>query len=127
LAWDKVQTELRQGYNYSSLLKKTNTTENKLRRAIIFLATNNLINYKHIPFHLPSSHNPEITSQIQTLIRQGTPIKKIPKLLKLKHIHFLFYWLSAEIRKTYLSETPKKPNKYGMYASGNSTSSRMTA
>ncbi len=112
LAWFQIREELNKGYSYSRLIEKTHTSGIKLRRAIIFLAANSLIDYKEIPFDLPSSHDPEIISLIQSYIRQGIPVKQIFKKLGMKNNYFLFYWLYAEIRKTYLTEIHKKPNKY---------------
>jgi hypothetical protein len=109
LAWEKVKNNLKKGEKFTVLAKKINTTNDKLRRAIIFLAANNLIELNQVPIEIPSTHDSKKLLDMKNLINQGLPAKHIQKILCLKYNDFLFYWLSREIRKEYLKNIIKRP------------------
>ncbi|MCB8818144.1 TniQ family protein [Desulfosporosinus shakirovi] len=81
---------------------KLASSEDKIRRAIIFLAANKIIENRNLPVTIPQRHNSEITKRIIDEIGKGTPAKKIREKLNLGYNEFLCYWLLSKVRVCYL-------------------------
>jgi len=110
-AWSQIRERLINHWSVQDIIKQYETTEDKVRRAAIFLAANNLIDLGLVPYKIPLSHNAEIQSTIKNLIQKGTQMKQIRKLLNMTYNDFLFYWLNSEIRVAYLGNSNPRPNK----------------
>jgi DNA-binding transcriptional MerR regulator len=110
-AWNTVKNSLSANYKFTELAKTIGVPQDKLRRAIILLATNNLITSDIIPLILPYSYDPAILEQIKKYIKTGTSAKAIRKYINLNYNDFLFYWLSCEIRLTKIKYIHKRPDK----------------
>lgn len=111
LAWNQVKNYLTKDYIFTDLSRKLNITQDRLRRSIIFLAANDLVDHSHIPIQVPSIHDPQVISFIKHCINKGITSKQIKITLGMKYNEFLFYWLSSEIRKSYLKHSKRRPDK----------------
>lgn len=112
LAWYQVKDRLSTENRFTELSRILNLTEDKLRRAIIFLAANQLIDHNNVPIKIPSLIETKIITLIKGFIKQGFTAKQIQIMLHMKYNDFLFYWLTAEIRKSYFKNIIKRPNKH---------------
>lgn len=110
-AWSIVLPELHKGHSFVELSRKLDCTQDKLKRAIIFLAANGLIDPEMVPIQIPFKHDPEVVSKIKHYVNNGIPSKKIRLLLKMNYNDFLYYWLSAEIRVTNIEKALSRPGK----------------
>jgi len=110
-AWAHVRECIIHYWSVHGIITKYNTTEDKVRRAAIFLAANNLLEPAVIPYKIPLSHDLETKSKIKDLIQMGTTMKQIKTKLRMNYNDFLFYWLCSEIKVSYLGSSKPIPNK----------------
>jgi hypothetical protein len=108
-AWSQVRDLLREKHSIQKMIAMLNTTEDKLKRAIIYLAANNLIDHCCIPYRIPPSHSPEIVLEIKKRIEAGTPVKKICKELNMNYNDFLYYWFNSDVKIAYLQTRVSRP------------------
>lgn len=81
LAWRQVKNQLGTEYSFTELSRKLNITEDKLRRAIIFLAANQLIEYNKVPIDIPTVIDANKIELIKGFIKQGIPARQIQKCI----------------------------------------------
>lgn len=110
-AWNTVRNELSADCSFTELSRRIGVSEDKLRRALIFLLSNHLVNRQLVPLVTPLSHDHKILTDIKRLIEMGIPAKSIKQKLHLNYNDFLFYWLSREIRLAKIIGIRKKPDK----------------
>ncbi len=101
-AWNSVKHSLENNMSIKEMARLFKTTDDKVKRCIIFLATNKLIETVDLPLKIPPPHNHKTINQIKALIPQGFSIKEIRKELNLTYNNFLYYWFLPEIRITYI-------------------------
>ena len=111
LAWEKIKDLLAQRLSMKELSKILKITEDKIKRCIIFLATNKLIDTHFIPLSIPYNHNPEMIESFESLIEHGKGFKEIMKFIKLSYNVSLYYWYLPQIRIKYLTRKQPRPNK----------------
>lgn len=97
VGWNKVRYGLNSNMSIKEMSRLYRISEDKVKRCIIFLASNKLIANENLPLSIPQSHNNNIKQRIKLLISQGMPSKKIRKTLKLKYNEFLYYWFYSPI------------------------------
>lgn len=111
LAWDKIKNSLDSGLSLDKLAPLFSTTEDKIKRCIIFLSTNSLINKKNLQIELPKEHDLRIEEKIIELIYLGWGSKKIRVALGLNQNSFLYYWFLPQIRIAYINRHILRPDK----------------
>lgn len=111
LAWDKVKNSLDSNLSLDKLATLFSTTEDKIKRCIIFLSTNSLINKKNLQIELPKEHDLRLEEKIIELINLGWGSKKIRATLGLNHNSFLSYWFLPQIRIAYINRYILRPDK----------------
>ncbi len=102
-AWEKVLNRLESCESIAALSRDLRVSSDKVTRAIIFLAANGLLINHQLPLSIPMVFNSEISNSIKKLIREGVPVKMMPKVLALKNNDFFFYWFHPEIQVEYSS------------------------
>lgn len=110
-AWKQVRNVLIRKCSIKELKNQLKTTEDKLKRAIIFLAANHLIALNFIPYNIPSEHDHDKELEIKNYISQGITSKQIKKNLKMNYNEFLFYWLYSDIKKAFISYKSRRPDR----------------
>lgn len=111
LAWDKIKNSLGTGLSLDKLATLFSTTEDKVKRCIIFLSANSLINKKNLHIELPKEHDLRIEEKIIELINLGWGSKKIRASLDLSHNSFLYYWFLPQSRIVYINRHILRPDK----------------
>ncbi len=111
LAWDKIKNSLDSGLSLDKLATLFSTTEDKIKRCIIFLSANSLINRQNLQIELPKEHDVGIDEKIIELINLGWGSKKIRASLDLSHNSFLYYWFLPQIRIAYINRHILRPDK----------------
>lgn len=111
LAWDKIKNSLGTGLSLDKLATLFSTTEDKVKRCIIFLSANSLINKKNLHIELPKEHDLRIEEKIIELINLGWGSKKIRASLDLSYNYFLYYWFLPQIRIAYINRHTSRPYK----------------
>lgn len=107
-AWNILKDKLNSKQpTLRELSLSSNTTVDKVRRAIIFLSANKLVSSTYIPIELPENHKRELLDKLKSLIVSGFYGKKIRKELKMKYSDFLYYWFHPEVIIAYINR--KKP------------------
>lgn len=111
LAWDKIKNSLDSGLSLDKLATLFSTTEDKVKRCIIFLSANSLINKKNLQIELPKEHDLRIEEKIIELINLGWGSKKIRATLGLNQNSFLYYWFLPQIRIAHINRHILRPDK----------------
>lgn len=111
LAWNKVRNNIKKISTLTELAILLNTTEDKIKRSIIFLSANSLADRENILIEIPEKHNPNIAEKIKHQLKNGISSKQIRSNLKLNYNSFLYYWYHPEIRLEYLCHHDLRPYK----------------
>lgn len=115
LGWNKILPVLKDNMSIKEIAKIFKTTEDKVKRCIIFMASNGLIRNKDLPLEIPYSHNKKTINQIKSLISQGVPSKEIRKKINLTYNSFLYYWFLSEIYIEHIKHITSKPSHKSNY------------
>lgn len=111
VAWNKIKNSLGSGLSLDKLTALFSTTEDKVRRCIIFLSANSLINNQNLQIDLPKEHDNHIKEKIIEFINLGWGSKKIRATLGLNQNSFLYYWFLPQIRIAYINRHVLRPDK----------------
>lgn len=108
LGWYKIRPLILQGKSIYAISVYLDISEDKIKRAIIFMASNGLIQCSNLLLRLPRYHDKEIINLFKKYIKSGFDTRYIRKKLSLSHNEFLFYWFYSEIQIEYITSTHKR-------------------
>lgn len=111
LAWNKVKNSLNNDMSLSQLAELFDSTEDKIKRCIIFLSANSLISKNNLQIKLPKVHDNSLKEKIIELVNNGILGKKIKSSLGLSYNSFLYYWFLPEIQIAYINRHISRPDK----------------
>jgi hypothetical protein len=111
-AWKKVRNMLSMEYTLKDLSIKLDSPEDRIKRAIIFLAANKLLPVdNNIPIEIPAYHQDNIINKMKALIASGIPAREVMYQLGLKYNEFLYYWFLPDIYIAYINRGKERPHK----------------
>lgn len=102
-AWEKLWPKIDDLQTLRQFASNLGSTVDKTRRAIVFLAANNLIKSENLPIEVPNTPNPELISTIIDLINLGLPAKQICNKLKVTYNQFLYHWFMPLVQISYFN------------------------
>jgi len=113
LAWNSVRKRIGNMVSIKKLAVDLACTEDIIKRCIIFLVTNKLIEIKacKLPLKLPMKTDDLKLKKFCEHIDKINNIKEIKKLMGLSYNEFLFYRLNKKVRLENIQSVQKRPDK----------------
>lgn len=97
LAHNKILPRLQRTMSIKQMAKELEATDDVIKRSIIYLAANGLIEGE-LSLTIPCEHDEEVIQVILEEVRKGTRSKEIRQKLGMNYNDFLFYWFETRIR-----------------------------
>lgn len=98
LAYARVLPLIESELSIKEVANRLKTSEDKIKRSLIFLAANGLTKQKSLPLSIPYRHNSRILKAITKGVKNCNSANQIRRDLGLKYNEFLFYWFTPEVR-----------------------------
>ncbi|MTI80833.1 MAG: TniQ family protein [Firmicutes bacterium] len=112
LAWDKVKQLLNGEHTLAKISSILGETKDRVKRSIIFLATNNLVDRKNVCIHVPESDEEiKVLTLINRIKKESGSIKNIWRELGWNYNEFLYYWFKPEVQLVYINRKIANPQK----------------
>lgn len=98
VGWYQIRPLILQGKSIAEISMLLNVSEDRIKRSIIFMASNNIISCCNLPLKLPQYHDKELVKLFKKYIKLGVGTRDMRRKFFLSYNEFLFYWLYAEIQ-----------------------------